>query len=184
MDIEGFWYPEVNKDICSDCGLCEKTCPEIHTKEVNETNTGDPICYGAHHKDQNIRFDSTSGGLFSALANKMYDMGGYVAGAIYNDDFSVRHIVSNNRDDLEKLRSSKYLQSLCVDLYKDIKKLLLKGEKVLVCGCPCQMAALRLYLGKDYENLIICDFICRGINSPKVFRKHLDSLEQKYLISY
>lgn len=179
-DIEGFWYPEVNLDLCTACGLCEKTCPEIHTEEVNKTNTTDPLCYAAHHKEQDIRFDSTSGGIFSALANEMYNMGGYVAGAIYNDDFSVRHIVSNNHGDLKKLRSSKYLQSLCVNLYKDIKKLLAEGEKILVCGCPCQMAAMRLYLGKDYENLIICDFICRGINSPKIFRKHIDSLEQQH----
>ena len=180
IDNEGFWYPEINKDLCTSCELCLKTCPELIDLKSLETKPENPICYGAHYNDQKIRIDSTSGGLFSALANKMYDLGGYVAGAIYNDDFSVKHIISNNRDDLEKLRSSKYLQSSCTNLYKDTKKLLIRGEKVLVCGCPCQMAALRLFLSKEYENLIICDFICRGINSPKVFRKHLDSLEKQY----
>lgn len=179
-DIEGFWYPEVKNNLCTDCGLCEKTCPEINADKINKTNTENPLCFAAHHKEQEIRIDSTSGGIFSTLANNMYSIGGFVAGAIYNDDFSVRHIISNNPEDLVKIRSSKYLQSLCTDLYKEVKSLLVKGEKVLICGCPCQMAALRLYLNKDYENLIICDFICRGINSPKIFRKHLDSLEQRY----
>ena len=180
VDNEGFWYPKVDESLCVDCGLCDKVCPELHVKEVNATNKETPTCFAAQHKDEAIRLDSTSGGLFSALANMMYDQGGYVAGAIYNEDFSVRHIISNDRKDLEKIRSSKYLQSSCVDLYKAIKKLLVKNEKVLVCGCPCQMSALRLYLGKEYEQLIICDFICLGINSPKIFRKHLDSLESKY----
>lgn len=180
VDNEGFWYPEVDMKLCNSCGLCTKTCPEINENIANAVNTIDPECYGAHHKEQDIRLESTSGGVFSALANKFYDMGGYVAGAIYNEDFSVSHFVSNNREDLQKLRSSKYLQSNCEGLYKDVKKLLLNGEKVLVCGCPCQMAALRLFLNKEYEYLVICDFICLGINSPKVFRKHLDSLELKY----
>ena len=179
-DLEGFWYPEVDKDLCTSCGLCEKICPEINADKVNNTNIDEPLCYAAHHKEKEIRLDSTSGGIFTALAKKMYETGGFVTGAIYNDDFSVRHIISNNIKDLEQIRSSKYLQSLCVSIYSKVKKLLLKDEKVLICGCPCQMAALRLFLDKDYDNLIICDFICRGINSPKIFRKHLDSLEYKY----
>jgi acetyltransferase-like isoleucine patch superfamily enzyme/coenzyme F420-reducing hydrogenase beta subunit len=180
IDHEGFWYPEVNKNLCTDCGLCEKTCPGMYADKVNKTNKEIPLCFAAYHKEQDIRLDSTSGGVFSALANKMYDVGGYVAGAIYNEDFSVRHIVSNRGEDLVKIRGSKYLQSLCTGLYKEVKKILVKGKKVLACGSPCQMAALHLYLGKDYDNLITCDFICRGINSPKVFRKHLDSLEQQF----
>ena len=180
VDIEGFWYPVVNKELCVDCGLCDKTCPELNVKEINEINTEEAICYGAHHVDSEIRLDSTSGGAFSALANKMYDEGGYVAGAVYNSDFSVSHIISNNREDLKRIRSSKYLQSNCLHLYSTIKDLLKRGEKVLVCGCPCQMAALRLYLDKEYSNLVIADFICLGINSPKIFRKYLDSLEYKY----
>ena len=120
------------------------------------------------------------GGGFSALADAMYEQGGYVEGAIYNEDFSVRNFVSNNPDDLKKLRSSKYLQSRAEGIFKYIQTLLRKGEKVLACGTPCQMAALRSFLHKDYENLIIVDFICRGVNSPKVYRKYLDSLERKF----
>lgn len=180
-DIEGFWYPEVDMGLCIDCGLCEKVCPELQIKELKKNDYPYPSrTIAAVHKRMDIRWDSTSGGAFSALADGMYEQGGYVSGAIYQGDFSVRNFISKDSDDLSKLRSSKYLQSNAEGLYREIRDLLRKGEKVLACGTPCQMAALRSFLRKDYENLIIADFICRGVNSPKVYRKYLDSLERKY----
>lgn len=180
-DIEGFWYPVVDHEKCVNCGLCEKICPELHIDTLKKNDYDKPAhTIAAIHKKMNVRWDSTSGGAFSALAEVMYDKGGYVGGAIYNPDFSVRNFISNNPADLEKLRSSKYLESYAEGLYKTIRDLLKKGEKVLACGTPCQMTALRSFLRKDYENLIIVDFICRGVNSPKVYRKYLDSLEEKY----
>lgn len=180
-DIEGFWYPEIDKDKCVDCGLCEKICPELNIKSIKKNDYPKPIkTIAAIHKRMDIRWDSTSGGAFSALADAMYEQGGYVSGAIYNADFSVSNYISNNSEDLVRLRSSKYLQSNAKGLYKEIRDLLRKGEKVLACGTPCQMAALRSFLRKEYENLIVVDFICRGVNSPKVYRKYLDSLEQKF----
>lgn len=180
-DIEGFWYPEIDKDKCINCGLCDKICPELHIDTLKKNDFEKPVrTIAAIHRKMNVRWDSTSGGAFSALAEAMYEQGGYVSGAIYNDDFSVRNYISNNPDDLIKLRSSKYLQSKAEGLYKEIRDLLRKGEKVLACGTPCQMAALRSFLRKDYDNLIIVDFICRGVNSPKVYRKYLDSLERKF----
>ena len=181
IDIEGFWYPEVDNSKCNNCGLCEKICPELHISELKKNDFEKPIyTIAAINKDMSIRWDSTSGGAFSALADIMYEQGGYVSGAIYNEDFSVRNYISNNPKDLAILRSSKYLQSNAVGLYSEIRDLLRKGEKVLACGTPCQMAALRSFLRKEYENLIIVDFICRGVNSPKVYRKYLDSLERRY----
>ena len=180
-DIEGFWYPEVDKDKCIDCGLCEKACPELHISELKHNDYEKPShTIAAINKDMAVRWDSTSGGAFSAFADAMYDMGGYVSGAIYNEDFSVRNYISNNRDDLARLRSSKYLQSKAEGLYKEIRTLLRNGQKVLACGTPCQMAALRSFIGKDSPNLIIVDFICRGVNSPKVYRMYLDSLERRF----
>lgn len=179
-DIEGFWYPEVDKEKCNNCGLCEKVCPIINIKELKKNDLPESICYAAEHKNLEVVFDSTSGGLFSALADIMYKNGGYVGGAIFNDDFSVRQYISNDKKDLPKLRSSKYLQSHFDGFYKQVRELLKNGEKVLVCGSPCQMTALRSFLKKDYENLIIADYICRGINSPKVWRKYLDSFEERY----
>ena len=180
-DIEGFWYPEIDREKCVDCGLCDRVCPELHISDLKKNDYPKPVrTIAAVNKNMQIRWDSTSGGAFSALADEMYRQGGYVSGAIYNDDFSVRNYISNNSEDLIKLRSSKYLQSRADGLYKTIRELLKKGEKVLACGTPCQMAALRSFLNKDYENLIIVDFICRGVNSPKVYRKYLDSLERRY----
>lgn len=180
-DIEGFWYPEVDEDKCNNCGLCEKVCPIINIKELKKNDSDKPIhTIAAINKNMKVRWDSTSGGAFSALAEVMYSQDGYVSGALYNDDFSVRNYVSNNPNDLDKLRSSKYLQSKAEGLYAEIRSLLKNGQKVLACGTPCQMAALRSFLQKDYENLIIVDFICRGVNSPKVYRAYLDSLEKKY----
>lgn len=179
-DIEGFWYPEVDMERCIDCGLCEKVCPELHIGELKKNDYERPITIAAINKDMQVRWGSTSGGGFSALADVMYRKGGYVSGAVYNEDFSVSNFISDNPGDLLRLRSSKYLQSNAGGLYKQIRELLRKGEKVLACGTPCQMAALRSYLCKDYDNLIIVDFVCRGVNSPKVYRKYLDSLERKY----
>lgn len=180
-DIEGFWYPVVDKDKCIECRLCEKVCPELNISELKKNDYLKPAkIIAAIHTNMAVRWDSTSGGAFTALADAMYRQGGYVSGAIYNDDFTVRNYISNDPNDLIKIRSSKYLQSKAEGVYAEIRSLLRNGEKVLACGTPCQMAGLRSFLRKDYENLIIVDFICRGVNSPKVYRKYLDSLERKY----
>ena len=179
-DNEGFWYPEVDKLLCTDCGLCEKVCPMLHIDSLKHNDFEKPLVYGGFNNDIVVRFDSTSGGIFSVLAQSMYKQSGYVSGAIYTDTFDVKNVISNNKRDLRRLRSSKYLQSNAEGLYKEIKRLLIAGEKVLACGSPCQMAALRQYLRKDYENLLVVDFLCRATNSPKVFHKYIDSLEAKY----
>lgn len=179
-DIEGFWYPIIDTEKCIGCDLCDKTCPIINIKELKKNDLPQSVCYAAEHKNIEVIFDSTSGGLFSALADIMYHNGGYVGGAIFNEDFSVKQYLSNNKADLPKLRSSKYLQSNFEGFFKQIRDLVKSGESVLVCGSPCQMAALRIFLGKNFDNLIIVDYICRGINSPKVWKKYLDSFEERY----
>lgn len=178
-DKEGFWYPEVNLSVCVDCKLCEKVCP-ILTKNETVKRFETPKVFAAYNVKHAIRLDSTSGGIFSALADYMFDKGGYVGGAIFNEDNSVSHIVISDRILLEQIRSSKYLQSFTDKLYPEINRLLTAGEKVLVCATPCQISGLYNFLNKDYENLITCDFICRGVNSPKVFKKYIEMLEQQY----
>lgn len=178
-DIEGFWYPRVDIDKCINCGLCERTCPQLHIETLKKNDFEYPVCFAAIHKNIEVRFGSTTGGLFSALAEKMYREGGYVGGAIYDKNFSVSHFISNNPSDLTLLRQSKYSQSQTCGIYKEVKRLLVAGEKVLICGTPCQMAALRRFLNKDYENLIIVDFICKSITSPKFYAKYLDYWERK-----
>lgn len=179
-DNEGFWYPEVDVQKCNDCGLCNRICPMLNLEKAKSYGQRSPRVYGGYHKNIAIRFDSTSGGAFSALANTMYKQGGYVSGAVFNDDWTVSNFISNDKKDLSRLRSSKYVESYAEGLYKEIRKLLLAGEKVLACGSPCQMAGLRTFLGKDYENLVIVDFLCRATNSPKAYRKYLDYLEDIY----
>lgn len=178
-DIEGFWYPVVDETKCVDCRLCERVCPIAYC-ELKKNDNNPPVTVAAINKNMAVRWDSTSGGAFSALAEVMYEQGGYVSGAVYDENFLVHNFVSDKPEDLSRLRSSKYLQSNAEGLYVRIRELLRNGKKVLACGTPCQMAALRLFLHKDYDNLVIVDFICRGVNSPKVYRKYLDSLERKY----
>ena len=179
-DEEGFWYPQIDKSKCVDCGLCEKVCPMLHVDELRERNTAQPVCYEGQHKNIEVVFASTSGGMFTALADAAYRKKGYVGGAVHNEDFSVSQFISNDRQDLQRLRRSKDLQSNSEGFFQAVRKAVQTGEQVLVCGVPCQMAALRSFLQKDYENLVIVDLICLGVNSPKVWRKYLDYIEKKH----
>lgn len=179
-DIEGFSYPVVDKYTCINCHLCEKVCPIINIDKLKKNDFKQPETHAAVSKNIMTRFASTSGGMFTVLAQQMYKQGGYVGGAIFDEGWMVSQLISNDKADLEKIRGSKLHQSNSQGFYDKVKELLKAGEKVLVCGMPCQMAALRAFLKKDYENLIIVDLICRGINSPKVFQKWLTFLEEEY----
>ena len=180
-DNEGFWYPEVDKEKCVDCGLCEIVCPIINIDKLKKNDFKEPICFAAIHKNYEVRFDSTSGGLFSAFAEKFYRDKGYVGGAIIAEDRSIKQFISPDKADLPKLRSSKYIQSNFEGFFRQVRDLLRNGEKVVVCGGPCQMSALRSFLGyKDYDNLLILDYVCHGINSPLIGRKNREWLEEKH----
>lgn len=179
-DIEGFWYPKVDNSLCVNCGLCNKICPIETEPKVKKENFETPKCFAAINKNLYVRFDSTSGGVFSALTDRIFREGGLVGGAITDEKFNATQILIEKKSDLEKLRSSKYYQSNATGFYKSVKSALVEGRKVLVCGMPCQMAALRNYLGKDYDNLLIVDLICLCIPSPKVFKKYIESIGNNY----
>lgn len=179
-DNEGFWYPEVDKEKCVDCHLCERVCPILQIDNLKNNDMEKPVCYAAQSKNLESLFNSTSGSAFATFAEKIYKDKGYVGGAVFNDDFSVQQFISNDKADLEILRNTKYVQSNSEGFFKQVKALLNAGEKVLVCGLPCQMAGLRSFLKKDYENLIIVDLICLGINSPRILPAYLKWQEQKH----
>lgn len=179
-DEEGFLYPHIDKASCIECNICEKVCPVINIDSLKKNDYEKPKCYAAVHKNLQVRFDSTSGGAFSAFAKKAYQEKSYVGGAVWNEDWSVSQFISNNKKDMERLRSSKYIQSNAIGFYKEVKELLKAGENVVVCGAPCQMAALRSFLGKPYDNLLILDFVCMYVNSPKIWEAYIKGLEEKH----
>lgn len=138
-----------------------------------------PDTYAVWSKDEKIRYNSTSGGAFSEFAKIIISDGGLVAGALYNDNNLVEHALVDNIQGLEKLRQSKYISSSPKDIYREVKNNLQAGRLVGYCGSPCQVAGLYSFLGKEYNNLITMDFICRGMNSPKAFRSWLNEIENQ-----
>ena len=176
---DGFWYPVVDSEKCTRCGLCLSKCPVQRT--YTSKNKGKPEVYSAWIRDDRTRINSTSGGIYYALAQQTIKEGGYIVGGVYSEDYkSAYHIVGNSMEDLKRIMRSKYFQSDTSGIFKLVKQLLDDKKKVLFCGTPCQAAALTNYLPKEYDDLTICDFICRGINSPKAFRAYIESLEHKY----
>lgn len=170
-DNEGFLYPAINKEKCTNCGMCKKVCPILNN--FSNKNTKTPKCFAVMANDE-VRAKSSSGGMFTLVADYVLENNGYICGASYNKDWSVSHIIIDNKNDLDKLRGSKYLQSSTEDCYKEIKKLLKDNKLVLFTGCPCQVAGLKGYLQKNYDNLITMELLCHGAPSYKVFRHYLD----------
>lgn len=175
-DDEGFARPFVLHDKCVDCGLCQKVCPinNLPQKSVPQR------VYSGWANNEKIRKMSSSGGAFSCLALPILRKGGVVFGAAMNDKFQVEHIWIEKEQDLHLLQGSKYVQSNIGESYKHVKEFLHKERKVLFCGTPCQVATLRNYLHRDYDNLVTVDLICHGIPSPKVFEDWKSWFKKQY----
>lgn len=168
-DSEGFLYPQVDKAVCIDCGLCEKVCPIIHQGDPSEPLS----CYIAINPNEDIRLKSSSGGIFTLLAEATIREGGVVFGARFDEEWNVVHAWTDTIEGLAPFRGSKYVQSRIGDTYCEAKEFLKQGRKVLFSGTPCQIAGLKRFLRKEYENLLTVDFICHGIPSPGVWRRYL-----------
>ncbi|OQB14343.1 MAG: NADH dehydrogenase subunit I [Firmicutes bacterium ADurb.Bin193] len=173
-DSEGFWYPVVDYNECIKCGLCIKVCPIINKKTVKN----EPKAFACTNKDDAVRMESSSGGIFTLLAEEVIDSGGVVFGAGFDGDFNVIHSSADKKEELEKFRGSKYVQSKIGDEYKKAKEYLNKGVKVLFSGTPCQIGGLKSYLGREYDNLLCIDNICHGVPSPRIWRKYVDYREK------
>lgn len=166
----GFFVPEINQSMCVNCGQCEKVCPVIHMPEVSTKTTA----YAIKNRNEAIRIESTSGGVFSLLAEYVLKREGVVFGAAYNSGFSVQHIAVSDWNEISLLRGAKYVQSMIGACLLEVKKELISGRMVLFSGTPCQCAGLKSFLGKKYDNLITVDMICHGIPSPKVWQAYID----------
>lgn len=175
-DNEGFLYPATDYNKCINCELCRNICPAN-----NEYKPSAVIqAYAAKNKNIDIRLSSSSGGIFSALAEKTLLNKGVVYGAAFNEDNEVFHIEIKNKKDLAKLRGSKYVQSNIDLIYKSIKSNLINKVEVLFSGTPCQIQGLYAFLGRDYSNLITVEVICHGTPSPAVFKKYKEELEKVF----
>lgn len=169
-DREGFLYPLVNASICVDCGLCEKTCPVI-----NQGTPHEPISvYAAVNPDEEIRRQSSSGGIFTLLAETVIADNGVVFGARFDKHWNVVHDYTETLEGLAAFRGSKYVQSRIGNAYSQTEQFLKAGRKVMFTGTPCQVNGLKQFLRKEYANLLAVDFVCHGVPGPKVWRKYLD----------
>lgn len=174
----GFLYPVVNSDLCISCKACKKVCNYQNEHELNEPKKA----FAAVNRDEKQLMLSASGGVFSAIATKILKEGGVVFGATLSFDngyANPHHIGIESIDDLPKLQGSKYVQSKIGDTYRQAKRYLLEGRKVLFSGTPCQIDGLYGYLKKDYDSLITVDVICHGVPNEILFNGYLQEERKK-----
>lgn len=179
-DKEGFLYPVTNMEKCTECGLCSRVCIRKHPQTIR-FEAQYPKAYSAYNKDLEVRLKSSSGGIFPALARYVIEeKEGAVAGVRFNDEMKAVADIAEDMEAVKKFSGSKYVKSDFRGMFPKIKKLLSSGRFVLYTGLPCECAGLRSYLKKDYDNLLVCELICHSAPSPKVFKRYVDSLGEKY----
>ncbi len=176
QNTEGFYVPEIDKNLCINCGLCERVCPPYYFQSDNYKG---PEVYSVVNNDEQQRFNSSSGGVFPMFAQYVISNGGVVFGVAWDENFKAHHIKASTIDELDKLYSSKYVQSNTERTYSEAKECLQQDKLVLFTGTPCQIAGLKSFLQRDYKNLITVEVICHGVPSPKVFEEYLNLLNRK-----
>lgn len=178
MDKAGFLYPVIDIEKCVSCGLCSKVCGY---KKGNDGNKPVKV-YAAASKSNAVLMNAASGGMFSVMARQLVKNGGIACGSSMcrtDNGFEVKHIFVDNENDLKKLAGSKYVKSSTDGAFKEAEKLLRAGKKLIFSGTPCQIAALKSFLRKDYDNLITVDLICHGVPSLKFFNDYISFYEKK-----
>lgn len=168
-DKEGFVYPHVDLSQCIDCKSCENVCPILH--RVSSITV--PSVYAGINNDTNIRLQSSSGGIFTLIAEQVLQKNGVVFGACFDEKWNVVHRYTETKEGLSCFRGSKYVQSHIGDSFLQAKRFLDEGREVLFSGTPCQIAGLKNFLRKPYQNLLTVDVVCHGVPSPKVWQKYL-----------
>jgi coenzyme F420-reducing hydrogenase beta subunit len=174
-DEEGFMHPLINLDLCTHCDQCRQTCPVNRSASVaNFSGSQHPKAYAAWNRNPGVRLKSSSGGVFTALANATIDRGGVVFGAALDESLVVNHVGVHDTKGICKLRGSKYVQSyISKRIYLQVKDHLTQNRQVLFTGTPCQVAGLHAAVGGGHDKLLTCDLICHGVPSPTLFKKYL-----------
>ena len=177
----GFHYPYIDNTKCTNCGSCKRSCPLINEKSSikHHREKYERKSYYAKSYDDNLRFNSTSGGVFSEISKIFIKNGGIVFGAAYDENLLVYHKDINDEQNIKELRQSKYIQSIIGKSYVKVKSYLKQKKKVLFVGSPCQIAGLYQYLGDDNKNLYTIEFICLGVNSPTAYKKWIEEIENE-----
>lgn len=176
IDEEGFRYPYIHQDLCVNCKKCEMVCP-LKSKYVSSN----PLhIYAAKNKYESIREKSSSGGVFSLLADFFEANGGVIYGAAFDEKHTVRHMRAENVVEWQKFCGSKYVQSDLKGVFSQIKADLKQGREVLFTGTPCQIDGLKQYLKQEKVSsgfLLTCDIVCHGVPSPLIWREYLEYLQ-------
>lgn len=176
-DKEGFLYPKVDTEKCIHCSKCVKVCSYTNSEFTNKPEEEElALCYAAYYNNEEIRYKSSSGGMFRAFADQIIKEGGVVFGAIFDKDFLVEHTCTETLEGLTAMMRSKYMQSRMGNSFTRVKQYLDEGRKVLFTGCGCQIAGLKKFLNGKDENLLCIDLICHGVDSPKIWYDYLHSL--------
>lgn len=173
-DGEGFLYPYINKEKCVNCGLCEKVCSNFNKSEQKSD------VYIAINNNEKELKNASSGGMFYILAKYVIENNGVVFGVTYDKNLNVIHTYTETLEDCKQFCGSKYVRSDLKNTYKEAEKFLKDGRVVLYTGTACQLSGLKSYLGREYDNLILCDILCHANPSPKVFKLYKENLEKKY----
>ena len=174
----GFLYPAVDDNICIHCNRCIKQCPVKHDNVAEEMKK--KVC-AVWSKDNETRIKSSSGGFFMVAAKYILSNGGAVCATRFSDDFSgVFFDICESKSELYKFRGSKYVQSNLNPVYSRVKDLLDNKRLVLFVGTGCQVAAIKSYLGREYDNLLCMDLVCHGVPSPMIWKEYIQSLNTEY----
>ncbi len=173
LSERGFYIPTIDTDLCIHCGRCNSVCPVTASTPIKNSNTFSN-CYYAYDKNEKDLVKSTSGGVFFRLATEVLKNNGVVCGCVWNADFTSMHVCTGDTEVVEKMRGSKYVQSNTANVFNEIKEIV-KTNKVLFVGTPCQATGLYRIVG-DHENLLICALVCEGVPSVKVWQNYLNNI--------